>query len=184
MKEKLLIFKDEKFNLKTTISLIILIMVFCGMLGFIYETLFYRIDLGHFVKRGSTFGPWIPIYAVGGFLITVVTYRYKEKPFLVFIINCIVTGTLEYLTGFVLYEVWGIRLWDYNVEIWNWGNVSGYICLRSVLCFGLSSLGLIYWIIPLLKKLASKVSEKRLTVISASLGMLFLLDVILYAIIK
>ena len=46
-----------------------LIMILSGFFGFIYEMLFYKIDLGYFVKRGSTFGPWIPIYAFGGLLL-------------------------------------------------------------------------------------------------------------------
>ena len=98
MKEKFLIFKDEKINLKNTIYILILIMVISGFFGFIYETIFYRIDLGYFVKRGSTFGPWIPIYAFGGLLITIMSYRFRKNPFLVFLINCAVTGILEYST--------------------------------------------------------------------------------------
>ena len=132
MKEKLLIFKDNKINLKTTINILILIMIFSGFFGFIYETIFYKIDLGYFVKRGSTFGPWIPIYAFGGLFITIFTYRFKDKPFLVFILNCIITGILEYSVGYILYEFNGIRLWDYNTEIWNWGNINGYITFNII----------------------------------------------------
>ncbi len=184
MKEKLLVFKDEKINLKNTINILLLIMIISGFCGFIYETIFYKIDLGYFIKRGSSFGPWIPIYAFGGLLITIFTYRFRKKPFLVFILNCIITGFLEYLTGFALYEIWHVRLWDYNVEIWNFGNINGYICLRSILCFGFSSLLLIYGIIPILKKLISKISEKKLTIISWSIFILFLLDIIIYKIVK
>lgn len=184
MKEKLQIFKEEKFNLKTTINILILIFVSSGIFGFIYETIFYRIDLGYFVKRGSTFGPWIPIYAFGGILITLISYRFKNKPFLVVAINCIITGLLEYLTGLFLYEVCGIRLWDYNTEIWNFGNINGYICLRSVLFFGISSLLLIYTMIPTFKKIAKKVPEKILSIISIILGSAFVLDIILFGILK
>lgn len=113
------IFDDEKYNLKTTINILILIMILSGFFGFIYETIFYRIDLGYFVKRGSTFGPWIPIYAFGGFFITAISYRFRKSPLAIFLINCVVTGILEYGTGYVLYEFFGTRLWDYNTEIWN-----------------------------------------------------------------
>ena len=178
MKEKLLIFKEK--NLKQTINLLILIMVFSGIFGFIYETLFYKIDLGYFVKRGSTYGPWIPIYAFGGLFITLITYRFKEKPVFVFLMNCLITGILEYSTGYVLDKLIGIKFWDYNTEIWNFGNINGYICLRSILFFGISGLFLIYAIIPILEKLASEISEKKLNFISRTLGILFLLDVVIY----
>lgn len=184
MKEKLLIFEDKKINLKKTIYILLLVLAFSGIFGFIYETFFYRIDLGYFVKRGDTFGPWVPIYSYGGVLITIFSYRFRKHPLMVFIVNCIVTGLLEYGTGYVAYEFFGKRYWDYNTEIWNFGNINGYICLRSILFFGISSLFLIYVIIPLLKKFAIKVSEKTLGLISILLGILFFLDVILFAIIK
>lgn len=184
MKKELVIFDDEKFNLKTTISLLILIMVLSGIFGFIYETIFYKIDLGYFVKRGSTFGPWIPIYAFGGFFITVLSYRFRKNPFLIFLINCIITGVLEYGTGYVLYEFFGTRLWDYNTEIWNFGNINGYICFRSIAFFGLSSLFLIYIMIPTLKKYVKKFSKRKLMIISYGLGIIFCLDIILHLLFK
>lgn len=179
-----MIFKEENINLKNTFNLLILIMVLSGFFGFIYETIFYKIDLGYFVKRGSTFGPWIPIYAFGGLLITTITYRYKKIPLIVFLLNCLITGILEYVTGYVLYEFMGIRLWDYNTEIWNFGNINGYICLRSVLFFGIASLFSIYIMIPVLIKSINKISEKRLTILSSILGGIFTLDMILYALVK
>ena len=113
------IFKDENIDNKKFLNILFLVMILSSIFGFIYEEFFYRIDLGYFVKRGSTFGPWIPIYFFGGGLISLISYRFKKSPLLVFIINCIVTGILEYGTGYVLYEFLGIRLWDYNTEIWN-----------------------------------------------------------------
>ena len=184
MKERLLIFKDEKINLKTTLGILGLIFVFSGIFGFLYETIFYRIDLGYFVKRGSTFGPWIPIYAFGGILITIISYRLRKNPIIVFISNCIITGILEYGTGLFLYYICGMRLWDYNTEIWNWGNINGFICARSVLFFGISSLLLIYMMIPGFLYLSKKVSEKKLNIISIILFGAFVLDMILYGILN
>ena len=184
MKEKLLVFKEDNYSLKRTISILILLMVIGGVFGFIYEELFYKIDLGYFVKRGSTYGPWIPIYAVGSLLIVLITYTYKNKPYLIFIINTILTGLLEFFTGLFLHKIFNLRLWDYNKEILNFGNINGYICLRSILFFGISSLMLIYLFIPLIKKVVKKSSETSITVVSYTLGILFVLDMILYQIIK
>ena len=177
-----MIFKDE--SLKNNISILLLIMVSSGIFGFIYETIFYRIDLGYFVKRGSTYGPWIPIYAFGGLLIALLLYRYRKKPILVFIISFFITGILEYMTGYILYEFKRIRLWDYNIEIWNFGNIGGYVCLRSVLFFGISGLFLIYGMIPLIKKLVNRFEEKKIFIVSIILGILFLLDFLSYIIIN
>ena len=174
------------FNLskKDTINLLILIMIISGILGFIYEEIFYYFDLGHLVKRGSTFGPWIPIYVFGGLFITIIAYRFKKNPLLVFFLCLLITGTLEYLTGLFFYEVLNTRLWDYNTEILNFGNINGYICLRSVLLFGIAGIMLVYFIIPLLLKIIKKVDVKKMSIICYSLISLFIIDVIAYMILK
>ena len=99
-------------------------------------------------------------------LIALFSYRLKEKPLVVFLVNSLVTGVLEYGTGFVFYEFFQKRLWDYNTEIWNFGNINGYVCLRSILFFGVSSLFLVYIVIPLILKLFHKISEKKFQFIS------------------
>ena len=183
MKKNLYIINDKKIESIDIIYIIILSIILGGIFGFIYETIFYRIDLGYFVKRGSSFGPWIPIYVIGSLLIITLTYKYKSKPLLVFILNTIITGLLEYITGFILYNFYNTRLWDYNTEILNFGNINGYICLRSVLFFGLSSLFLIYVLLPFLIKIYKRytVFFKLITVI---LAVLYLLDIIIYNIVK
>ncbi len=184
MKEKLLIFKDEDYTVKTTINILAILMIFGAIFGFVYETIFYRIDLGYFTKRGSTFGPWIPIYAFGSLFIILISYRYKSNPVLVFVLNCLVTGVLEYLTGWFLLKFLNIRLWDYNTEIWNFGNINGFVCLRSVLLFGISGLILVYFLIPLTKKIYNKVPEIISNIVIMALSTLFVLDIILYFLIK
>ena len=38
---------------------VILVFIIGCIAGWIYEMAFYRIDLGHFVKRGQGMGPWV-----------------------------------------------------------------------------------------------------------------------------
>ena len=170
------------FNLdkKSTIGVIMMAMIIGGISGFIYEEIFYLIDLGKLVKRGSTFGPWIPIYAFGTLFIILFSYRFRKKPLLVFLINCISTGILEYGTGFVLDKFLNLKLWDYNTEIMNFGNINGYVCFRSVALFGSASLLIIYLIVPFLLKLLDKIKYKKFSMISYTLFSLFVLDMILH----
>lgn len=176
------IFEKEDISKRDITNLFMLIMISSGIFGFIYETIFYRIDLGYFVKRGSTYGPWIPIYVFGGLFITLLTYKYKEKPWIVFIIGMLVSGLLEYGTGYYLDKYMGIRLWNYYEEICNFGNINGYICLRSVLFFGFSSLLLIYLIIPFLLKYIKSVRRSYMSMISYMLFITFSFDFIIYLI--
>ena len=176
------LFMTEKLSKRDVFNLYVLIMIGSGIFGFIYETLFYRIDLGYFVKRGNTYGPWIPIYVFGRLFITLLTYKHKEKPWKVFVMAMLVSGIIEFLTGWILYEGFRIRLWDYNVEIWNYMNINGYICLRSILFFGISGLILIYLIIPSLIKIIKRVNRKTIDSISLVLLICLIVDMIVHGI--
>ncbi len=154
------------------------IFVIGGIFGFVYEEIFYYFDLGYFVKRGSTFGPWIPIYAFGSILIYLLCKKYKNKPILIFILGSLISGILEFVTGYVLYHFFNLRLWDYNTEILNFCNIGGYICFRSVLFFGISSLFLFYGIIPVLKKICS-INNRVINIISIILFLLFIVDIVI-----
>ena len=90
----------------------------------------------------------------------------------------LVTGILEYLAGYLIYDVLGntTRCWDYNQEILNFGNINGYVCLRSVLFFGLSSLLLVYGIIPMCYYLASIANRKVFYVTCVVIFGIFMVD--------
>lgn len=72
----------------------------------------------------------------------------------------------------------GRRGWNYNTEILNFGNIEGFVCLRSVLVFAFSGLMLIYVIYPLLLFISSKVSKKIFNIVCITLAFLFLMDVV------
>lgn len=167
-----------KSDVWTTTMTFLMIFAIGGIFGFVYEELFYRIDLGYFVKRGTTMGPWIPIYGYGALLITAATCKIRKKPWMVFAVGGIVCGILEYITGYYCYNVLGIRLWDYNKEMLNWGNINGFICFRSVLFFALSSLILVYVLIPFIQYLKEKLSRNMFSLISLATGLLFFADAV------
>lgn len=158
-------------------DLLFKIFVISGIFGFIYEVIFYYFDLGYFVKRGTTFGPWIPIYAFGSIMIYLLCYKVKNKPLLVFILAAAISGILEFITGYLLWHISGIRLWDYNNEILNFGNIGGYVCLRSVLFFGLSGLILFYILVPILNTINNKYQNKFNKYITNFMFFLFSLDI-------
>lgn len=163
---------------------VLLLFVMGGIFGFVYELLFYRIDLGYFEKRGITFGPWITIYGFGALAIFAVTYKLKSKPLLVVLLGGAVCGLIEFTSGYILNHLLNIRLWNYNNEIWNWGNIGGYICIRSVLFFATSSLLCVYVLYPLTEYLHNKLSKKLFCSISILSGSLFIADSAISAILN
>lgn len=163
---------------------IFLLTVMGAVIGWVYEMIFYRIDLGYFIKRGHGFGPWLPIYAFGALGLALITYKRKLHPALLFFVSMVGSGIIEYVTGWVLYHFMGVRLWDYNIEIWNWGNIDGFVCARSVLIFGL--FGMIFGavIVPRFMKFVKQAKERPLVIISVVLAIVVGADVIYGYIIK
>ena len=170
---------EMKLDKWTLIAVISLIIVITGVFGFVYEFIFYYFNSGMetFYYRGANFLPWINIYATGSIMIYLLTYKYRKKPGKVFLISFFSTGILEYFSGLGMYIIGnGKRCWDYNQEILNFGNINGFVCLRSVLFFGLSALLLMYVIIPFCFYLAKKMKKKNFLILSITLCSIILID--------
>lgn len=133
------------------LSLFLGTFIGASVIGWVYEMLFYRLESGKWVRRGHGHGPWLPIYGFGALLVLIACWQFRENPFLVFLLSGLVTGLLEFVTGYVLFRFCnGTRLWDYNTERWNWGNVEGFVCARSVGLFALGGIALMSLGVPAL----------------------------------
>ena len=171
--------KDHSFDKATLFGIACLIIVLAGIFGFVYEFIFYFFNSGmkHFYWRGGNFLPWINIYAIGSVFICLFTYKYRKKAWKVFLISTVLCGVLEYIAGWGMYEIGnGFRCWDYNSEIWNFGNINGFVCLRSVLFFGFSSLLLIYGMLPICFACAKKMNKRVFLTVTVTLCSIILLD--------
>lgn len=169
----------EKLNKKQLIAIISLLIIVSGIFGWVYEVSFYYLNSGFktIYLRGRNFLPWINIYMYGSFLILLLAYRFKKNPIIVLLISAVSTGILEYLTGYILYGKLGwTKYWDYNQEILNFGNIDGYICLRSILVFAVCGLLLTYLIIPTLLKIVKSKHIKAIFIISIIVCSIFLID--------
>lgn len=176
---------------KQKICAFLILVVISGIIGWIYEVIFYFFNGGMntIYLRGSNFLPFINIYAYGSLLLVFLTHKQVKHPFRVFMICVIATGVLEYLSGLVLYDWIGLeRQWDYNKEILNFGNIQGFVCLRSVLVFGLLGLLLMYYILPFIIRFVKSDKFNIIYIVSIIVFSIFMIDEIyncfVYAIFK
>jgi len=179
MKYKDYLEKNHSFDKKTMLGIFCMIIVIGGVFGFLYEYLFYFFNGGmkEFYYRGGNFLPWINIYATGSVMIYILSYKYRKNPLKVFLISVISTGLLEYFSGLGIYIIGdGLRYWDYNTEILNFGNINGFVCLRSVMFFGLSALLLMYAIVPFCFHVANKSNKKVFFIVTVTICSIFLAD--------
>ena len=170
--------EDIKFDKETMIGIFCLLVVITGMFGFLYEFIFYYFNGGMktFYWRGGNFLPWINIYATGSIMIYLLTYKDRKKPLKVFLVSIITTGILEYFSGLGMDKIAGKRCWDYSQEILGALNINGYVCLRSVLVFGVFSLLLIYLVLPLIFYIAKKSNKKVFVTTSIILCSIIMID--------
>ena len=151
--------KNYHLDTKQRAAVIAGTIVIVGIIGWVYEVLFYWMNSGFttWYWRGAGFGPWIDIYGLGAVLIMCVAGRFKKSPWKVFAVSGILCGVLEYAAGAVIfYTQNGRRPWNYNTEILNFGNIHGFICLRSVLFFAAGGLLVIYVIVPLMSYMTER----------------------------
>lgn len=172
---------DDKLKLESwqKWGVLMALVVFAGVFGWVYEMIFYYFDAGtgEFYMQGGNFLPWINIYAIGTVLVVAATWKLRRYPWAVFLLALLVTGVVEFVAGWLVYVIGGgTRYWDYNIEILNFGNIEGFVCLRSVLVFGLSTMLLVYVIVPWLIYLTRVVPKKVFMSVVVCLFTLVMVD--------
>ena len=180
MKEVFEKYKNGKLELETwqKVGIACMIIIIGGIIGWMFEFLFYFANSGFktFYMRGANFLPWINIYAWGALLIILLTHNLKKHSALVFIVSAIACCILEYFSGYFMFKYNGIRCWDYSREILTIWDINGYVCVRSFLCFGFSSLLLMYFLLPFCIYVSTKVNKKTFLIVTISICSIFLFD--------
>lgn len=110
-------------------------MVF-SFIGWVYESIFYSVQLRRPVNTGFLKGCICPIYGFGGMLLLPIA-RMNFDIKTIFFMGMIVCSVLEYFISWLLEYLFDARWWDYS----DWPlNLNGRICAVSVFGFGVASL--------------------------------------------
>lgn len=163
----------KDYNAKYSVTNYILMFFIFSIIGWIWEVLFHIVSEGRFVNRGTMFGPWLPIYGVGGLLILICLKLLRKKPVLIFFGSMILAGTVEYITAWYLWIFNGAKWWDYTGYFLN---IQGRVCLEGLLVFGLGGAAVTYFIGPSLNELLNKIKPKIATIICTILLILYGID--------
>ena len=149
--------------------------IIISFLGYILEVIVCSYNYKKLVNRGFFFGPYCPIYGLGGIIIIWCLNRYYEDPIVVFIMGTVLTSLIEYYTSYVLEKIFHNRWWDYSNRP---DNINGRICIGNSIFFGVGSLVIVYWLYPAILSLFNLFTDKTLIIIGSILLFIFLLDVI------
>lgn len=127
--------------------------------GLIIEILYCYITTGVLESRkGLIWGPFCPVYGVSAVVLIVLLERYKDRNiFELFALGFIGGSIVEYILSFGLEAIYGIRFWDYtytNIHL------NGRICLQFSIYWGILSVILIKFVMPILDKYINKIPIK------------------------
>ncbi len=154
MEESLALIKYEKLSTKDKLIMYFLIYSF---LGWVFETFYAILVLGHFVKRGFLFGPICPIYGFGAVIFILIFDGLKGHNMKKFLISMIVFSVFEFLASWILEIVFHQRWWDYSDAMFN---IGGRICLSFSIVWGLAGVIFSNFLHPFMEKKAEKILNK------------------------
>ena len=103
--------------------------------GFLLETAFAWLTGGTEGRKGLLVLPLCPVYGAGACLVLALTAPVRGEP------------PAEYLAALYHEKALGVSFWDYSDLP---GSLRGRVCLPFSLAWGTLSLGLVYWLHPLL----------------------------------
>lgn len=159
----------QKYGIR---SLILMFFIF-SFVGWCWEVGIHFFRDGIFVNRGFFLGPYLPIYGAGAVLMLTLLRRVANNPVLTFGLIMLICAVVEYITGYGLEAIYGVKWWDYSGYLLN---LNGRICLEGTVFFGIGGCLTIYVLAPLVQELLKKVDPKVQTVFCAILVAVFILD--------
>ena len=108
-----------------------------SFMGWCIETVYATINKKEFVNRGFLHGPFCPIYGFGTLSIIILLKSIEANYVFLFLGSVFLTSTIEYVTGFILEDLFNSTWWDYSDKPYN---LHGRICLSFSIIWGFISL--------------------------------------------
>lgn len=166
--------EKSTLNAPRKVDFYVLLFFLLAFLGWLWEVGIYLATEGTFVNRGIYYGPYLPIYGIGGILLWLSLHKFYQRPVLTFLLSAGICSLLEYGASVLLEWKWGLRWWDYSGYFMN---LDGRICLLSAVCFGLGGMLLNCRLLPYYMKLYHRIPPKGRIFLCGLLLAVFIPDI-------
>ena len=125
---------QEEFNMYTYTwyQWLTFFYIYC-FFGWIFESSYVSLKQHRFVNRGFLRLPMLPLYGSGAIMMLWVSMPVQDNLFFTWCAGVIGATCLEYVTGYVMEQLFKVRYWDYSNQKFN---IHGYICLTSSIAWG------------------------------------------------
>lgn len=148
-----------KQNIKqlTNYRFLLLYFLIYACIGWLLETVYGFVVLGHFTKRGFLYGPLCPIYGFGAVILISGLKKYKSNSIKLFFYSAIIFSVFEYVAGFALDALFAGRWWDYTNDFLN---LNGRISIFYSLAWGIIAILFINHIHPFVERHTKQMVKK------------------------
>ena len=154
----------------------ILLFFFYSAAGWCLETTYCSIGEKRFINRGFLTGPLCPIYGTAALVLIILIYNpFKDNMLVVFLLGIVLCDIVEFFTSLIMEKLFAARWWDYTYELFN---LSGRICLKHSLYWGVISIAFVKVIHPAVDNLYSKINGDYIIYILIGVLAVFTADVI------
>lgn len=123
----------------------LIIFFLYSFVGWIWESAYVSARQRSWINRGFLNGPILPIYGFGAAVILFFTLKFEKNIFLVFVLGSFGATTLEFVTGYLMEQIFKVRYWDYSQRRFN---LCGYISLYASVGWGIFSIVLVKFVHP------------------------------------
>lgn len=144
-----------------------------SFLGWMLESVVKTISQKRLVNSGFLFGPFCPIYGLGGLILYLVFYPIKERWLLVFLGSIFLLSILEYIVGAFLEVVFKKRYWDYSCRPWN---IKGRVCIVNSIYWGFLALAFVFIVHPYIQNKVINLSENMIYYVVILLSSYIIVD--------
>ena len=117
-----------------TFSYVFILFITYSIIGWMCEVIYCGILAKKFINRGFLHGPWCPVYGFGALCIIGLLTPFKRHIYILYPAAFVITGLVEYATGWLLETLFNTKWWDYSKRNFN---IKGRVCLGNLLLFAL-----------------------------------------------
>ncbi len=152
------------------------------VVGLIVEIIYHMVivEPGVYQDRaGLLWGPFSPIYGIGGVLMTMALNRFKDRNIiLIFVVCTIIGGGFEYFVSWFMEVAFGAKAWDYSNEFL--GDLfGGRTCLLFASMFGLLGTAWIKLLLPVFLRFFNLIPWKLRYSVTLVCATLMLVDCVM-----
>lgn len=152
------------------------VFTLCSVIGLAIEEVYHLIVFGEYQDRaGLVFGPFSPIYGVGGMCLLTIAKRIQALPLPgMFLVAAVSGGIVEYLTSLLLESAFGLQAWDYTG---NWLSIGGRTSGYYLILWGLLGMICVKILLPLFESAVLPRLNRIPSIVSKALGAFIALDI-------